>query len=128
MARALWQIQSLYGLIPAIYGLGARANALEARLRQLFADAGEPSASADRPISHALLVERSLDLPSALLTGMTYEAMLNDTFDYSCGKIVFGDQVERKLKNHNAKTQRAFPLNNSDVIFSAIRNTHITGK
>ncbi|KAI6226925.1 hypothetical protein M3Y95_00672700 [Aphelenchoides besseyi] len=128
MARALWQLQSLYGLIPAVYGVGAKSQELDARLKQLFTDAGEPPATADRPISHMVIMDRNVDFASVLLTGMTYESMLNDCFQYSCGKIVFGENVENKLKNRNAKTtSRVFALNNSDVIFSAVRNKHITG-
>lgn len=67
-----------------------------------------------------VVMDRNLDLSSVLMTGMTYESMLNDCFQYSCGKVVFGDVVENKLKNRNAKTtSRVFPLNNSDPIFSA---------
>ncbi|KAI6205865.1 AB hydrolase-1 domain-containing protein [Aphelenchoides besseyi] len=107
MARALWQLQSLYGLIPAVYGVGAKKSGVGCTM---------------------VIMDRNVDFASVLLTGMTYESMLNDCFQYSCGKIVFGENVENKLKNRNAKTtSRVFALNNSDVIFSAVRNKHITG-
>lgn len=86
---------------------------------------GEPTASADQPISHLLLFGREVDLPSVFLTGLTYESLLNDCFQYSCGKIIFGEAVENKLKNKNSAS-KTFVLNNSDVIFSAVRNKHIT--
>lgn len=65
-----------------------------------------------------------MDIISALLTGLTYESMLNDVFSYSCGKIIFGDIVENKLKQK--MSGRAVSLNNSDAIFSAVRNKHMT--
>lgn len=53
--------------------------------------------------------------------------MLNDCFQYSCGKIIFGEAVENKLKSRDNKTKsRVFALNNSDIIFSAVRDTHMT--
>lgn len=62
------------------------------------------------------------------MTGMTYESMLNDNFQYSCGKIIFGEAVESKLKSQNSKTKsRVFALNNSDAIFSVVRDKHMTG-
>lgn len=59
-----------------------------------------------------------------LLTGLTYESMLNDVFNYSCGKIIFGDAVENKLKQKTPG--RAISLNNTDSIFYAVRNKHMT--
>lgn len=57
--------------------------------------------------------------------------MLNDIFSYSCGKIIFGDIVDTKLSPHHQRqqslqrTKRIYALNNSDPIFSAIRNSHM---
>lgn len=65
-----------------------------------------------------------MDVVSVLLTGLIYESMLNDVFSYSCGKIVFGDAVENKLKQKGPG--KAVALNNSDAIFSAVRNKHMT--
>ncbi|CAD5228975.1 unnamed protein product [Bursaphelenchus okinawaensis] len=126
MARALWQLQCLYGLIPVSYNFGKQAKCLEHCLKQIFFEQGEPTASADRPISHMIVFDRSLDIASVLLTGLTYESMLNDCFQYSCGKIIFGEAVENKLKNKNNLKSKAYSLNNSDAIFSAIRNKHMT--
>lgn len=127
MTRALWFIQNLYGLIPVTYGVGERSLQLDVHLKQLFADEGEPSSTADQPISHMFVFDRQLDMASTLLTGLTYESMLNDCFEYSCGKIIFGEAMENKLKSRNNKTKsKVFALNNSDVIFSAVRNLHMT--
>ncbi|KAI6191223.1 hypothetical protein M3Y97_00204800 [Aphelenchoides bicaudatus] len=126
-ARTLLLIQSLYGLIPVSYGIGEKSQQLETHMKQLFEDEAEPSVTADRPISHLFIFDRQLDLPSVLMTGMTYESMLNDNFQYSCGKIIFGDTVESKLKSQNSKAKtRVFALNNSDAIFSAVRDKHMT--
>lgn len=124
MSRTLWLIQSLYGLIPVVYGVGEQSQKLDIHLKQLFDDESEPSSTADRPISHMFIFDRQMDIQSVLLTGMTYESMLNDSFQYSCGKIIFGDAVENKLKSRNNKTKsRVFALNNSDSVFSSVRDT-----
>lgn len=52
--------------------------------------------------------------------------MLNDTFQYFCGKISFGDIVEAKLKEKTNIKNKIFSLNNNDAIFSIIRNSHMT--
>lgn len=126
LARTLWLIQSLYGLIPVTYGIGEQSRQLEIHLNQLFNDEAEPSSTADRPISHLFVFDRQLDLASVFMTAMTYESMLNDCFEYSCGKIIFGEMVENKLKSQSNKNKsRIFALNNSDEIFSAVRDKHM---
>jgi hypothetical protein len=50
MARTLWLIQSLYGLIPVTYGIGQKSKQLEVHLKELFDDENEPPSTADRPI------------------------------------------------------------------------------
>jgi hypothetical protein len=87
-----------------------------------------------------------MDLASVLLTGLTYESILNDAFVYECGKITFGLGIDKKLSQRqnppnatsnsnvpNATTTAAtstraksYALNNGDAIFSSIRNSHMT--
>lgn len=93
--------------------------------RNISNEQGEPSPTAEQPISHMFLFDRSVDLVSVFLTCLTYESMLNDMFQYSCGKINFGEAVNAKLKEKNKTDNRIFVLNNSDAIFSAIRNAHM---
>lgn len=78
MARTLWLIQSLYGLIPVTYGIGEKSQQLDAHLKQLFDDENEPPSTADRPISHMFVFDRQLDLASVLMTGMTYDVGFSD--------------------------------------------------
>uniref|UniRef100_A0A7E4W9Z3 Vacuolar protein sorting-associated protein 33B n=1 Tax=Panagrellus redivivus TaxID=6233 RepID=A0A7E4W9Z3_PANRE len=125
IAKSLWQLQSLYGSIPNQFTIGKAAVACGKIFGRISHESGEPPASANQPISHLFLFDRHVDLVSTLLTGLTYESMLNDAFQYSCGKIAFGEAVESRLKQKNAG-RRVVALNNSDVIFSAVRNRHMT--
>ena len=53
-------------------------------------------------------------------------------FNYNCGKISFGEPVNSKLFSSQNSSKEEFPqksffpLNNSDLIFSSIRNSHMT--
>uniref|UniRef100_A0A915CTY4 Vacuolar protein sorting-associated protein 33B n=1 Tax=Ditylenchus dipsaci TaxID=166011 RepID=A0A915CTY4_9BILA len=98
MAKTLWQLQSLYGIIPTTYCIGPLAKEVDIHFRNISADQGEPAATADQPISHIFLFDRQMDVVSTLMSALTYESMLNDYFQYSCGKISFGEAVETKLK------------------------------
>uniref|UniRef100_A0A914H5A4 Trehalose-6-phosphate phosphatase helical bundle domain-containing protein n=1 Tax=Globodera rostochiensis TaxID=31243 RepID=A0A914H5A4_GLORO len=105
VAKSLWKLQVLYEL-------------------------GEAFASADQPISHVFLFDRRCDVPAVLLTGLTYESVLDDVFHYKCGKISFKSALENAgHENDNSKSinlNGVYALNNSDPIFSAIRNAHMT--
>jgi len=70
------------------------------------------------------LFDRRADVVTPLMTCLTYESMLNDTFHYKCGKINFGDKVEARLKSkaNGAARAKTFALNNSDVICEYIWN------
>ncbi|KAI1724180.1 sec1 family domain-containing protein [Ditylenchus destructor] len=125
-ARALWQLQSLYGCIPTTFCIGPLAKQTERHFRHISSDMGEPAPTADQPISHIFIFDRQMDIISTLMTCLTYESMLNDHFQYSCAKISFGEAVEAKLKQKANVQLRVFPLNNSDSVFSAIRNAHMT--
>ena len=85
-------------MIPTVYGLGEQADRLWKILHQLYEVRGEPRASPDQPISHIYVFDRNIDLTTVLMTGVTYEAMLHDSFTISCGKIQFGPEVEDRMK------------------------------
>ncbi|KAL3108032.1 hypothetical protein niasHT_018194 [Heterodera trifolii] len=130
MAKSLWKLQVLYGQIQTFFGIGQCFCSIEKQLRQFSAELGEAFASADQPISHVFLFDRRCDIPSVLLTGLIYESVLDDVFTYKCGKISFKDALE-KAGTESAKPKQIDPcgvyaLNNSDPIFSAIRNAHMT--
>lgn len=125
MARCLWQLQTLYGAIPNQFAIGQAATDCQRVFQRICQDSKEPAATANQPISHLWLFDRSIDHVSVFLTGLTYESMLNDVFKYSCGKIVFGEAVEAKLKQ-KSDGKKVIPLNNSDAIFSAVRNRHMS--
>lgn len=125
LAKSIWQLESLYGLIPNQFTIGKLSYDCQTILKQICEEIKEPKPTANQPISHMFIFDRYSDLVSPLLTGLTYESMLNDVFNYSCGKITFGEQVNSKLKQKQTG-KNVVMLNNSDPIFGAVRNRHIT--
>ncbi|MFH4975670.1 hypothetical protein AB6A40_002379 [Gnathostoma spinigerum] len=128
VANSLWQLQSLYGLIPTIYGVGEHSVWANNLLKKFYAERGEPRSSPDQPVSHLFLLDRNLDVAAVLLTGLTYESMLHDTFGISCGKVTFGEAVESRMRSNekSSRGSKITALSNNDPIFSAIRNKHMT--
>lgn len=131
-ANALFQLQSLYGLIPTVYGLGEQTEMLWKLMHHVYIERGEPRSSPDQPISHLFMFDRSLDQATVLMTGLTYEAMLHEVFVIGCGKTSFGPEVEEKMKlevdhGETTKKSKVYILDNNDGVFSSIRNKHMTG-
>ncbi|GMT31959.1 hypothetical protein PFISCL1PPCAC_23256, partial [Pristionchus fissidentatus] len=140
VAQSLFQLQSLYGQFPTIYGVGEASEHVWKMLKVLYSDRGEPRALADQPISHLFLLDRNLDPASVLMTGLTYESMLHDAFRIRCGKVQFGSEVEERLRASlkEAKEEGAaaaaaksnkssiVALDNNDGVFASVRNLHMT--
>uniref|UniRef100_A0A914XI30 Uncharacterized protein n=1 Tax=Plectus sambesii TaxID=2011161 RepID=A0A914XI30_9BILA len=126
VARSLWHLQSLFGPIPTVYGVGNVAKDVHSLTERMFSELGEPRATAEQPISHLFLLDRSLDFASALLTGLTYESMLNDMFGINCGKISFGDEVESKLKQQDKQPNKTRLLSCADPVYASVRDSHMT--
>ena len=66
-----------------------------------------------------LIVDRSVDYASVLLSPLTYEALLNEVFENVCGTI---DLDERVTKGDHVKLQ----LTSKDKMFMQIRAQHFT--
>ncbi|KAK0404597.1 hypothetical protein QR680_017531 [Steinernema hermaphroditum] len=125
LAKSLWQLQSLYGMIPAIYGIGKLSQQTNTIMKKLYLEIGEPRPSPDRPISHCFLFDRNVDPITPLLTACTYESMINDTFGIYCGKTTFGSDVTDRLRQKEGNKPKVTALDNNDEVFSAVRNKHI---
>ncbi|ETN79828.1 Sec1 family protein [Necator americanus] len=132
-ANALFQLQSLYGLIPTVYGLGEQTEKLWKLMHYVYEEKGEPRSSPDQPISHLFMFDRSLDQATVFMTGLTYEAMLHEVFTIGCGKISFGPEVEAKMRpdveqgETMMRKSKVYVLDNNDGVFASIRNKHMTG-
>uniref|UniRef100_A0A1I7XDA3 RGS domain-containing protein n=1 Tax=Heterorhabditis bacteriophora TaxID=37862 RepID=A0A1I7XDA3_HETBA len=131
-AQALFQLQSLYGLIPTVYGIGEQSEKMWKLVHHIYMERGEPRSSPDQPVSHLFIFDRSLDHASIFLTGLTYESLLHDTFTIGCGKISFGAEVESKLKpdgdaDSSSRKSKIYVLDNNDGVFASVRNKHMTG-
>ena len=75
--------------------------------------------SSSRDISTLIIVDRSVDFASVLLSPLTYEALLNEVFNNICGTI---DLDERVTKGDHVKLQ----MTSKDRMFMKIRAQHFT--
>lgn len=131
VANGFVALQSLYGTIPTVYGIGKEAKKMWT-LAQLLCEDNEPRARPDQPISHLFIFDRTIDPVSVLLTGGTYEALLHDTFGIESGKINKMTKMMDEQKNpifcrsDNPAADGVVKLSNDDDMFASIRNKYIS--
>lgn len=102
-ARAVVGVQSLYGQIPNRVAVGGLACAVLDQVKvmenaSLYSSAvpSAPNKTSGAPgsggsgrseIGHVFLFDRALDLTPLLLSPLTYEALLDETFGVTCGFV-----------------------------------------
>jgi len=118
VARAIWGLKSIFGTIPNMFAVGRNVKRL-AKLEEYFHQHyGKPKHKSGE-ISHLFIFERDLDWTSCLLSPLTYEGLLEETFGISCGTVEFGPEVT-KTEGGSTKLQ----LSSRDKMFDKIRNKH----
>ena len=118
VARAIWGLKSIFGTIPNMFAVGRNVKRL-AKLEEYFHQHyGKPKHKSGE-ISHLFIFERDLDWTSCLLSPLTYEGLLDETFGISCGTVEFGPEVT-KTEGGSTKLQ----LSSRDKMFDKIRNKH----
>jgi len=117
VARALWGLKSLFGNIPNIFAKGKSVKKL-LKLENLYNNHFGQSRNKSSEIGHLFIFERDLDWTSCLLSPLTYEGLLEETFGISCGTVEFGPEVTK------TEATTKLQLSCMDKMFDKIRNKH----
>merc|ERR1712223_2347870 len=118
VSQSILGIQALFGQVKNRVGIGKHSVTVLEQL-DLLEHGQHTSSGTSREISTLIVVDRSLDYASALLSPLTYEALLNEVFVNTCGTI---DLDERVTKGEHVKLQ----LSSRDKMFAKIRAQHFT--
>lgn len=118
-ARALLNLQQVFGLIPNVYGIGRSAQIVHEMTDVLFELEGEPK-QLNHEIGSVFLIDRAADLVTPLCSQVTYEGLLDDTFGIHSGFIEFGSEVTGK--DQSVKLL----LSSTDEVYEEIRNRHFS--
>ena len=119
-ASGLSTLKRVFGDIPNVIYLGSAACDVQ-RIHDAL-----PSANSNSPlpaksaINTAIVFDRVLDLVTPMMTQITYEGMLDETFGISCGMIEFPEEVTKK------KSATKLLLTNEDPVYKEVRNRHFT--
>jgi len=118
VARALWGLQSVYGAIPNVFAQGVHVKQV-LRLTELVSQHLGPLKLSQQPdITHLALLSRDTDWTSCLLSPLTYEGLLDETFGMSCGSVELPPSVTK------AGQGTRLQLSSGDKMLEKIRNKH----
>ncbi|XP_015119158.1 vacuolar protein sorting-associated protein 33A [Diachasma alloeum] len=135
VAQAIRRLQRLYGKIPRVTGRGPAASKVWELLKRL--DREEEDLKLDRgamttpPIEHLLLIDRSIDLLSPLVTQLTYEGLIdeifgiqNTTVQLPAGKFKDNDDSPTVM---SVDKKEKIVLNSGEELFAEIRDKNFNG-
>ncbi|KAK8203747.1 vacuolar sorting protein-like protein [Phyllosticta capitalensis] len=140
-ARALMQIQKQHGLFARILGKGDNARRLADLLlhmrTEVTAGAGTSTESPfglgpSNSFESLIIIDREVDFPSALLTQLTYEGLLDEEFNIHSNQIEVDSSVvgvapagsSQGASSSAAPLKRKIPLDPSDTLYSTLRDTN----
>ncbi|XP_034176223.1 vacuolar protein sorting-associated protein 33A [Osmia lignaria lignaria] len=132
VAQAIHGLQRIYGKIPKVTGRGPAADKVWELLKRLNREEEDSKTSTQSStIEHLLLLDRSVDLLSPLVTQLTYEGLIDEIFGIKYNTVQlparrFHDsQDPPTAMSLNEKEQ--IILNSGEELFAEIRDKNFNG-
>ncbi|KAI4163822.1 MAG: hypothetical protein LQ342_002595 [Letrouitia transgressa] len=141
-AQALMPLQKKYGLFPRILGKGDNARRLmELLIRMRAEHAAEENASMSElgllpsaVIESLIVIDRGIDMATPLLTQLTYEGLIDETFGIKNNQAevdtsIVGQAPAQAQRNPSAPPQqqsfkRKIQLDSSDKLYDQLRDAN----
>nr|XP_018896974.1 PREDICTED: vacuolar protein sorting-associated protein 33A [Bemisia tabaci] len=125
-AQAIMMLQDLYGVIPRVSGKGLAAKHVWDLLKRLSLEPRTPKKHITHSqIDHLLLLDRSIDLVSPLVTQLTYEGLIDELFQINRCTV----HLPPEKFSHSNEDQKdviagkkQIILNSADDIFAELRD------
>ncbi|XP_023288032.1 vacuolar protein sorting-associated protein 33A [Orussus abietinus] len=133
VAQAIQSLQRLYGKIPKVTGRGPAASKVWELLKRLSRE--EEDVKVDNlttpVIEHLLLLDRSVDLLSPLVTQLTYEGLIDEIFGINNNTVQlpaqkFHDSDDSPTVMSLDKKEQII-LNSGEELFTEIRDKNFNG-
>lgn len=133
VAQAIHGLQKLYGKISKVTGRGPAAAKVWELMERLNReeDDSKTNVSQSVPIEHLLLLDRSVDLLSPLVTQLTYEGLIDEIFGIKYNAVELP-----ATKFHDSETtstvmslneKEKIILNSGEELFAEIRDKNFNG-
>ncbi|RWS28893.1 Vacuolar protein sorting-associated protein 33A-like protein [Leptotrombidium deliense] len=123
-SRAIMTLQSLYGVIPNVYGQGKYAQQVMDLIGRMRRELGGKEYQIVPQIDCILLIDRNVDVLSPLLSQHTYEGLLDEIYGICNTHIkVPAEKFTQTNESRNDPTETVqFTLNSSEELFVEIRD------
>ncbi|KOC69759.1 Vacuolar protein sorting-associated protein 33A [Habropoda laboriosa] len=131
VAQAIHGLEKLYGKIPKVTGRGPAASKVWELLERLNREEEDNKATSIQlpTIEHLLLLDRSVDLLSPLVTQLTYEGLIDEIFGIKYNTVQlpasnFRDSQDSPMCLNETKQ---IVLNSGEELFAKIRDKNFNG-
>ncbi|XP_041347888.1 vacuolar protein sorting-associated protein 33A-like [Gigantopelta aegis] len=127
-AQSLMTIQSLYGVIPYIFGKGDCAKHVVDLMRRMKSELSGSEAQITPQIDNLLILDRTVDLLTPMLSQLTYEGLIDEIFGLNNTSVKlppekFTPGNQQQQGSSDAPTElKKFILNSSDELFADLRD------
>ncbi len=132
IAKSIMTFQTLYGIIPNVYGKGKCAKMVAEqifRMRQELGPNEEPQMAPK--VDNLIILDRSVDFLTPLMTQLTYEGLIDENFGIKYTQL---EIPQDRLKKSTAEGVNVVEmkksiviLNSADGLYSAIRDKNFHG-
>jgi hypothetical protein len=132
LARSLIKLQSCYGIIPSVKWFGKYGEQTWRMMRDMGkkierSAVGQNLQKMASEIDELILFDRQVDLVSCLVTGLTYESLVDQLYGLKNNLITMEQIVEQESKDNKTppiqkKEIVKIPLNDDDQVFREIRH------
>lgn len=119
VARALHLLNSIFGPMSKVYGIGKCSKMAYEMWKELLEE--EEIQKERKPdLGLVFMIDRDVDYITPLCSQVVYEGLVDDIFRIKCGSVEFGPEVTSSDKSIKIL------LNSQDKVFGEIRNEHFS--
>lgn len=125
IARAIYKLQELYGVIPNVKGKGKAASQVSDILLRMQREQSPPLPASVKPpeIDTLLLIDRQVDMVTPMCSQLTYEGVIDEFININNGAVELEPSIMGAQPNAQASTRKLkVPLNSSDKLFRELRD------
>ncbi|KAG9489193.1 vacuolar protein sorting-associated protein 33B [Eleutherodactylus coqui] len=120
VARALHLLNSIFGPMSKVYGIGRCAKMVYDMWKELLEDEDIVHKDRKPDLGLVFMIDRDVDYITPLCSQVVYEGLVDDIFRIKCGSVEFGPEVTSSDKSVKIL------LNSQDKVFEEIRNEHFS--
>ena len=124
VATALMKLQALFGVIPFIYGQGRAAKHVTDLITRMRRELGDKGPQVAPQFDYLLLLDRSVDLITPLVTQRTYEGLIDEFYGIKNNHVKLPPEKFVKDDQPVPSEPKTLVLNSGEELFDSLRDKH----